>query len=192
MFFYRKADILIGGMENDPKIQKILWNSIPYRQDDETWCVATARPRDLWRNIFGIYTIQTWIALIGVIFFTGFLVYGLIHIEYKPENYIWSLMVSLASSLGQYANYEPDRSSVRIMMLFLFLYGLVMSASFNSFLISILTRPRFKPQVSSLRMAIEQEFDFAGGNVALSHYIDESDVRKIRPNTLHVILNIFK
>lgn len=177
---YRKADILIGGLDNDPKIQKILWNTIPYRQDDETWCVATARPQDLWRNIFGIYTIQTWIVLIGVIFLIGVIVYGLIHIEYKPENYIWSLMVSLASSLGLSITYEPTRSTIRVMLVFLFLYGLIMSASFNSFLISILTRPRFKPQVSSIRMAIEQEFEFAGGGVALDHYTDDSEVRTAR------------
>lgn len=173
---HRKSDVLIGGIDNDPKIQKILWNSIPYRQDDETWCVATARPRELWRNIFGIYTNQTWMALAGVIFLIGFVIYGLIHIEYKPENYIWALMIGLSSSLGLSVNYEPTRSTIRVMMVFFFLYGLVMSSSFNSFLISILTRPRYKPQVATLHMAIEQGFEFAGGSVTLSHYMDNTEV----------------
>lgn len=180
---------MVGGLDNDPKIQKILWNSIPYRQDDETWCVATARPRELWRNIFGIYTLQTWIALIVVIFLIGLIVYGLIHIEYKSENYIWSWLIALASTLGLYASYEPTRTSVRMMMLFFFMYGLVMTSSFNSFLISILTRPRYKTQVSSVRMAIEQEFEFAGGSVALSHYTDDGEVCFIinYPNLIQII-----
>lgn len=165
---------MIGGVDNDPKIQKILWASIPYIQDDQTWCVATARPRELWRNIFGIYTIQTWIALILVIFLIAFVIYGLIHIEFKPENYMWSFMVGLSATLGQYASYEPTRTSIRIMMVFFLLYGLIMSTSFNSFLISILTRPRFKAQVSSVQDAVEHEFEFAGGEVALSHYLDDS------------------
>lgn len=59
IFLYRKNDILIGGMDNDARVQKILWVTIPYIQDDQTWCVATARPQDLWQNIFSIYTAGT-------------------------------------------------------------------------------------------------------------------------------------
>lgn len=163
-------------MENDPKIQKILWNSIPYRQDDETWCVAIARPRDLWRNIFGLYKTSTWSALMGAIVLIATIIYLLIHIEYKAENYMWSLMMGIGSSLGLTVQYEPTRTSLRVMMLFFFLYGLITSSTFNSFLISILTRPRYNPQVNSLRMAIEQGFDLAGGDVTLSHYMDDTEV----------------
>lgn len=35
IFSCRQADILIGGMDNDARVQKILWVSIPYIQDDQ-------------------------------------------------------------------------------------------------------------------------------------------------------------
>lgn len=173
---FRKADILIGGMDNDARVQKLLWISIPYIQDDQTWCLAIARPQELWRNIFGIYTIGTWCILIGAIFFNGFIIYLLIRVENRKDNYIWTLMIGMASALGQYSPYEPHRISIRVMMLFLFMYGLVMSSSFNSFLISILTRPKFKQQIDSLGMAIGSDVDFTGGEVALSHYLGHDTV----------------
>lgn len=163
-------------MDNDARIQKMLWTTIPYIQDDQTWCMATARPQELWRNIFGIYTIATWFILIGVIFINGFIIYLLIRVENRKENYIWTLMIGMASALGQYACYEPQRMSIRVMMVFLFMYGLIMSSSFNSFLISILTQPRFKQQIESLDMAIKADVKFTGGEVALSHYIGHDTV----------------
>lgn len=163
-------------MDNDARIQKLLWVSIPYIQDDQTWCVAIARPQDLWQNIFSIYTVATWFTLIAAIFFNAFIIYLLIRVENRHESYVWTLMIGMASALGQYATYEPQRISVRTMMVFLFMYGIVMSSSFNSFLISILTRPRFKQQTDTLELAIENDFTFAGGEVALSHYLGNDAV----------------
>lgn len=157
-------------MDRDARVQKLLWISIPYIQDDQTWCVATARPQELWRNIFGIYTLATWFILIGVIFFIAFVIYLFIGIENRVESYVWTLMIGMAASIGQYACYEPQRASIRVMMVFFFLYGLIMSSSFNSFLISILTEPRYKQQIDNVELALQENVHFAGGEVALSHY----------------------
>lgn len=163
-------------MDNDARVQKMLWITIPYIQDDQTWCVATARPQDIWRNIFGIYTGITWTALIAVVFFIALIIYILIRLEKKTENYVWTLLIGMSVALGQYASYEPTRSSIRVMMVFLFMYGLIMSSSFNSFLISILTRPKYKQQIGSLTNAIQAAVQFTGGEVALSHYLGGDEV----------------
>lgn len=165
-------------MDNDARVQKILWVTIPYIQDDQTWCVATARPQDLWQNIFSIYTVGTWLTIIAAIFFNAFIIYLLIRVENKNESYVWTLMIGMASALGQYATYEPQRISVRVMMIFLFMYGIVMSSSFNSFLIGILTQPRYKQQINSLELAIKHDLKFTGGEVALSHYLGNDEVIK--------------
>lgn len=170
------AEILIGGMDRDMRVAKLLWISIPYIQDDQTWCVATARPRDIWRNIFGIYTWFTWSILIATIFFIGAVIYAFMQLEHRPDNYAWTLMVGMAAALGQTASYEPWRASIRVFMCFLFMYGLVMSTSFNSFLISILTQPRFKTQINTVRSAIDAGVQFTGGELALSHYMGVDEV----------------
>lgn len=84
-------------MDNDARVQKMLWITIPYIQDDQTWCVATARPQDLWKNIFSIYTIGTWLTLIAAIFFNALIIYLLIRVENKNESYVWTLMIGMAS-----------------------------------------------------------------------------------------------
>lgn len=115
-------------------------------------------------------------ALIAAIFLIAFVIYVLIHIDKKSESYVWTLMIGMSASLGQYASYEPTRISIRVMMVFAFMYGLVMSSSFNSFLISILTRPRFKQQIDKLELAVSEEVYFTGGELALSHYTNNDPV----------------
>lgn len=83
-------------MDNDARVQKLLWVTIPYIQDDQTWCVATARAQDLWRNIFGIYTVATWSTLVAAIFFNAFIIYVLIRViddDHKKESYVWTHIV---------------------------------------------------------------------------------------------------
>lgn len=157
-------------MDNDARVQKLLWVTIPYIQDDQTWCVATARPQDVWQNIFSIYTVSTWLSLVAAIFVNALVIYLLIRAENKHESYVSTLMIGMATAIGQYVSYEPQRISIRVMMIFLFLYGIVMSSSFSSFLLGILTRPRFKLQVDSLSLAMEYDFRYVGGELALSHY----------------------
>lgn len=158
------------------RVQKLLWITIPYIQDDQTWCVATARPRDIWRNIFGIYTLFTWSMLIAAVFYIAAIIYAFMQLERRLDNYAWTLLIGMAAALGQTASYEPWRASIRVFMCFVFMYGLVMTTSFNSFLISILTQPRYKTQIDSVRSAIDAGVQFTGGEVALSHYLGVDEV----------------
>lgn len=167
-------------MDNDARVQKSLWISIPYIQDDQTWCVATARLQDVWQNIFGIYTVGAWLLLVGAIFFNALIIYLLTRVYNPEKSYVWTLLIGMASAIGQYASYEPQRTSIRVMMIFLFMYGIVMSASFSSFLLGILTRPRFKLQVDNLHLAIQYDFKYVGGEVALSHYLNNDSVNFFR------------
>lgn len=175
------------------RVDKLLWISIPYIQDDQTWCVATARPRDIWRNIFGLYTLFTWSMLIAAVFFIAAVIYAFMQLEHRRDNYAWTLLIGMAAALGQTASYEPWRASIRVFMCFIFMYGLVQTTSFNSFLISILTQPKFKTQIDSVRSAIDAHVQFSGGEVALSHYLgaDEVIYYSIQQNTKFFQMNNF-
>lgn len=163
-------------MDLDVRTRQILWITIPYMQDDQTWCVAVAKPLEIWRNVFNIYTTTTWLALIGAIFFIALLVHIGVHLENRHENYSWSALNGLAAAIGQFVIYEPKRSSIRVLLIFILMYGMVMTTSFNSFLISILTRPRFKAQINSIGDAIKIDMTFAGGEVAFSHFTENDKV----------------
>lgn len=157
-------------MDDDRRVKKLLWISHPYMQDDMTWCVASARPRDLWSNIFQIFTPITWLAIISTIIMFTIAVKQLLRSERKIESYGWAFMLSITAIIGKSVAYEASRTSVRVMMFFLFVFGLIISTSFCTFLISTLTQPRFKHQIDNLPDAIRAGFKFASGNLAYAHY----------------------
>lgn len=133
-----------------------------------TWCVANARPRNLWSNIFQIYTGNTWFAIAATTIIATLIMKQLLLTEKNLENYVWAFMLIIAAILGKSVTYEPSRVSIRVMMFFLFMFGLIISTSFCTFLISTLTQPRLKHQIDSLPEAIQAGFVFAGGNIAWS------------------------
>lgn len=167
--------MLIGGMDEDQQVQKMVWFSRAYMQDDMTWCVATARPQNLWSNIFQIYSPLAWSAIAAVMFLVALIVHHILRTENRCKNFMWAFMVSIAAILGQSLSYKPSRLSIRVMMIFLFTYGMIISTSFSALLISFLTQPRLKQQIYGLYEAIEAGFKFAGGNNAFSHLGDPDD-----------------
>jgi hypothetical protein len=52
---YRKADVMVGGLYENQISRKLLSSSIPYYQDDITWCVAKAGLAPKWMNVFVIF-----------------------------------------------------------------------------------------------------------------------------------------
>lgn len=51
----RKSDVMIGGLYENQVSRKILSSSIPFYQDDITWCVAKAGLAPKWMNVFIIF-----------------------------------------------------------------------------------------------------------------------------------------
>uniref|UniRef100_A0A182J2K2 Putative ionotropic receptor ligand binding domain-containing protein n=1 Tax=Anopheles atroparvus TaxID=41427 RepID=A0A182J2K2_ANOAO len=167
----RRTDLMIGGLYENPISRKLLSATIPYYQDDLTWCVPTARHAPKWLNVFIIFNVWTWLIAIFIIFAAAGLLYRFNYVEglYR-ENYTWVLLQSLAFSLSVYAHYWPRRVSIRFFLIGYMFYGLHWNAAYHSFLISVLTRPRYEPQIASIGQAIEAEFRFAGAESTLPHF----------------------
>lgn len=184
--YSRKADLLIAGIDDSLMLSftKKLWISRTYMSDDMTWCVAKVKPCPLWSNIFQIFTFITWIAVLTTIFTIAVIIKYFLRIDKRSENYMWALLLSIAAIIGKSITYNPSRVSIRVMMVFLFLYGLIISTSFCTFLISSLTQPRFGRQIDNLPDAIKAGFKFASGDSGYYHYIGEDPVtNEIRSQT---------
>lgn len=175
---FRKADALIGGFDDDKRARQVLYISQTYLPDDMTWCTAIARPRDLWSNIFRIFQINSWVAILTATFAVAAITKHLVRTEHVYESYVWAYMLTISAILGKPTSYEPSRVSIRVMVLFLYLFGLIISTSFCTFLISTLTQPRLKHQIDNLPEAVAAGFKFASGTVGFNHYQDDNPVRK--------------
>jgi hypothetical protein len=71
--------------------------------------------------------------------------------------------MSFCYSFGIYAHYEPRKGFIRFFIGCMLFYGLNFNAAYHSFLLSVLTTPRFEHQVSNIHEAIEGDYRFTGG-----------------------------
>ncbi|XP_062546287.1 uncharacterized protein LOC134212439 [Armigeres subalbatus] len=175
----RQSDIMIGGLYENPISRKLLSSTIPYYQDDLTWCVPPARLAPKWPNVFIIFNIWIWMLAIGIIFVSAGVIAGFNFFEEGyPENYSWMLVQSLALSLGLSATYWPQRLSIRLFLLVYMFYGMHWDVAHHSFLITVMTRPRFEKQISTAEAAIEKAFSFVGPENTLVFFDKPDHVSK--------------
>lgn len=170
---------MIGGIDEDSNTRKYLSSSIPYYQDDQTWCVANAKPEELWRNIFNLFTTFVWCLIILVVYLMALLLYYFIKLDNKSENFMWTLLASLSVTMGLATTYDPKNPTIRIIFFIFLFYGLLFSTAFHSFLVGVLTNPRQKEQVSDLQQAVASNLQFNGGTVTLEHFDAKDEVSKL-------------
>lgn len=163
-------------MDEDSNTRRLLSSTIPYYQDDQTWCVAVAKPQDLWKSIFNLFSFNEWMCIIGINYMFAAILYVIVKIDNRKENFHWTLLASLSITMGLSTVYDPRKINIRFMFCILLFYGLVFSSAFHSFLVNVLTNPRQKPQVDNLGIAIDNRFLYAGGTVPLAHYQGSDEV----------------
>lgn len=173
-------DLLIGGMDEDSFTRKQLSSSIPYYQDDQTWCVAVAKADELWRSFFHLFSLKEWALVVAMVLLIAVILYVVSRIDGRNESMSWMLLSSLSICLGLSTVFEPQRTTVRFMFVSFLFYGLIFSSAFHSFLVAVLTNPRDKEQINSVESAVAHGFQFGGGLLPLSHYADGRDELSVR------------
>lgn len=163
-------------MDEDAISRKYLSSSIPYYQDDQTWCVAVAKAEDLWRSFFKLFSPLQWLGMIVIVYMMAAILYIISGIDGRNENMHWMLLSCLSITMGLATVYEPRKINIRFMFFFFLIYGLIFSSAFHSFLVNVLSNPRQKKQVDNIFDAISHQFQFFGGTVALSHYTGNDPV----------------
>lgn len=122
-----------------------------------TWCVARSGLAPNWMNVFAIFDLMLWIYAIICMVICATLLYICIIIENdRKENFAWSMMTVLCFSIGIYGHYNPRRAFVRFYIAFLLLYGMHFAAAYHSFLLSVLTTPRYEHQASNMSRCCEE------------------------------------
>lgn len=160
----RKVDIMIGGLYDNEVSRRLLSTTIPYDGDEMTWCVIKSGLAPNWMNVFIIFNLELWIIAITTIFISGAVLnYFVFSQNERRENIVWSTIVVLCYSIGIYGPYDPRKMAIRLYVGALCFYGMHFQAAYQSFLLSVLTRPRYDVQVSNIHMAIKDDYRFTGG-----------------------------
>ncbi|XP_059611138.1 uncharacterized protein LOC132258050 [Phlebotomus argentipes] len=165
------SEIMIGGLTENSISRKMLSTSIPYFQDDITFCVGKAALAPHWMNVFAIFNLSIWLFTIVSLYVTGYLLRTFSRMDTaETGNIIWALLQTLAVTLYTYGSYNPRRFFARIYFCCLMIYGLHFNTAYASFLITVLTRPRYEVQVSSLPMAVAESYHFVGSENSLNYF----------------------
>lgn len=163
--------MMIGGLTENTESRALLSPSVKYYQDDLTFCVANSQLAPSWMNVFAIFNGTIWLVVLLLLLSSAYLLWRLA--KYDGEelgNYIWGFMQALALTLCNAATYAPRKLFIRLFYMALCFYGMHFQTAYQSFLISVLTRPRFQTQVSSIDMAIQQGFHFKGSENSNNYF----------------------
>lgn len=197
MFRYtlsRRTDLLIGGLDNDERVNKLLGKTKSYIQDDQTWCVQAAQAYDTWENIFSLFTPEMWFILTFVAILLAIILHLLLKFRRDASlnvDFSHTWLITFASFLNMpAATFKARGPAINIIFIFACAYGIVFSAVFSCSLISILTRPRLEFQVNSIHAAYKGGYRFVSGNVARLHIganEDEVIYSSLKPMPLNAI-----
>lgn len=153
----RKVDIVFGlapGKYTDNQFQSL--QNVVY--DILTWIVPTADEYPKWTNLMFIYKIDVWLILIVSIIVNGisFWCFGRkFEIIYSFKHLSTCLVNSFSLVLFQGGLRTPKTTTIRILFLFWGFFSVIMYTVHQCKLISILTKPQYKPQINTLTQIID-------------------------------------
>jgi hypothetical protein len=126
-------------------------------------------------------SVSTWIGLLLTLFITSFFLYWFVRYEANyRENYVWTMLIALALSTGQYGHYWPSKTGIRIFLGTMFFFGLHINTAYHSYLINVLTNPRYDDQISTVESAIGVGMIFNISENMLEFLEKDDDVRMRR------------
>lgn len=141
-----------------------------------TWCVAKSKLAPNWMNVFAIFSIMLWFYFLLCMCISAAAVMFLAKVEGKQYkvNFPWALLVTMCFSIGIPAHYHPTVGPNRTLIACMLFFGLHFSTAYHSFLLSVLTTPRYDHQTQTIQEAIDAQFEFVGGE-NLKPFFDKPD-----------------
>lgn len=128
---------------------------------------------------FSIDSVSTWIGLVLTLIVASFFFNFFVRREgvYK-ENYAWSLLITMALCTGQYGHYWPVKGAIKTFLATMFFFGIHISTAYHSYLINVLTNPRFNSQIDTVEEAMKAGILFQVGENTVDFFRKDDSVRR--------------
>lgn len=127
--------------------------------------------------------VTTWIGLLVTFMVASVCLCYFVRREGKyRENYVWSLLMIVLLGSGQYAHYWPTQSTIRVYMAALFFFGLHINTAYHSFLINVLTNPRYNEQINTVETGIDAGISFQVAESTVEFFEKEDSVSRLENN----------
>lgn len=156
-------------------------SSVPYYRDDITWCVSRAKPIPVFFNIWQLLRKEIWILLFALGYVHGSVIYILMKHDknyncLRRDFHYTVLLVSLPAIIGYNQAYQPKASFIRIIYISMLLFGIIQLATFNSYLLKVLTFPIHHVQITTVNEIIENNYELVGGKLSLHRLLMQRQV----------------
>ncbi|XP_043656921.1 uncharacterized protein LOC122622508 [Drosophila teissieri] len=177
-----EIEMLIGGIDEDPSISQFVSSSIPYHQDELTWCVARAKRRHGFFNFVATFNADAGF-LIGIFVVTCSLVVWLAQrvSDFKLRSlngYFPICLRVLGILLNQAIPAQDFPFTLRQLFALSFLMGFFFSNTYQSFLISTLTTPRSSYQIHTLQEIYSNRMTVMGTSEHVRHLNKDGEIFK--------------
>lgn len=169
---------MVGGLHENAISRKLLSSSIPYYQDDLTWCLQPASLASTLFNVFVVFNTLIWSACITIIISSAIIFFVNSYFETPRrinDNPSFSLILSTAIMFNTNIGYLPNRMMIKLFLAILLIFAFHFGAFYNAFLLKILTSPRYEPQISNTYMAVKYGMTFNGNEDTLAHFQEKED-----------------
>lgn len=163
-------DIIIGGMPIGNKFN-LNFNefSVPYFQDDLTWCVQHSGYFPGYLNLFVFASPECWfIVIFGFLIVAGTILFIFIQFdnEYEYRNkrdwHYTSWLITLPALIGSNQRYQPIHMPLRCFYAFLLLMGIVINGFIMSAGMKGIRTPLRKHQVSTVAEIFNGDYHLYG------------------------------
>ncbi|XP_067647971.1 uncharacterized protein Ir87a [Eurosta solidaginis] len=174
------VEMIIGGIDEDPSISPYISTTIPYNQDDLTWCVAKAKRNYQLFNMFNNFHINTWIltlALMLIVTLHVSVTQKLLRLRLRQFRGIFvtfSRVYGILLSQSAYIRHLP--MSLRLTFIFTFIFSLMFVNLYQSFLVSTLTTPVASYQVSHLEEIYRNRMTVTGSVDNVRHIDKDGEI----------------
>ncbi|EDW42313.1 GM24108 [Drosophila sechellia] len=177
-----EIEMIVGGIDEDPSISQFVSSSIPYHQDELTWCVARAKRRHGFFNFVATFNADAGF-LIGIFVVTCSLVVCLAQrvsgFQLRNLNgYFPTCLRVLGILLNQAIPAQDFPITLRQLFALSFLMGFFFSNTYQSFLISTLTTPRSSYQIHTLQEIYSNKMTVMGTSEHVRHLNKDGEIFK--------------
>ncbi|XP_050744319.1 uncharacterized protein LOC108030971 [Drosophila biarmipes] len=177
-----EIEMIVGGIDEDPSISQFVSSSIPYHQDELTWCVARAKRRHGFFNfvatfnadagfLIGLFVVTCSLVVLVAQRVSGFRLRNL-------NGYFPICLRVLGILLNQAIPAQNFPITLRQLFALSFLMGFFFSNTYQSFLISTLTTPRSSYQIQTLEEIYSNRMTIMGTSDHVRHLNKEGEIFK--------------
>lgn len=158
-----EVDIGIGSLAATINRFLHLTPSLPYTTESLSWCVPSAVLEPKWRSIFNMFKIWTWVNIYVTFIILSSLATYIAqltqeYVIYKEKGNCF--MIMLAVFLGLSVKLKPRKIHLKTIFSLCAFLNLIISAVYQTSLISFLTDPAYDPEIKDVDEIFEKNLSF--------------------------------